>query len=67
MSLAEIQSAIEALPLEERAALMDWLAESQLGGADADSDWRAVGMKAFAAAYCPEDEVYERLMDDASR
>jgi hypothetical protein len=27
MSLAEIQSAIEALPAEQQAALLDWLAD----------------------------------------
>jgi hypothetical protein len=58
MSLAEIQSAIEALPVGQRAALLDWLCELERA---------ASGMQGFGAAYCPEDEVYERLMDDAGR
>jgi len=29
-----------------------------------DDDWRAAGRERFTAAYAPEDEVYERLIDD---
>ncbi|HEY1338954.1 MAG TPA: hypothetical protein VGF59_15670 [Bryobacteraceae bacterium] len=33
--------------------------------ADADAAWRAAAMDRFAAAYAPEDEIYERLIDDS--
>lgn len=32
---------------------------------DSDSAWRAAGRQRFEASYCPEDEVYEQLLDDA--
>jgi hypothetical protein len=34
---------------------------------DSDSAWRAAGRQRFAAPYCPEDEIYEKLLDDACR
>ena len=33
---------------------------------DGDSAWRAAGRRAFEAAYAPEDEIYEQLMNFAS-
>lgn len=33
---------------------------------EADSAWRSSGRLRFESAYCPEDEVYEQLMGDAS-
>ena len=29
-----------------------------------DSGWQTAGRQRFEAAYCPEDAVYERLIDD---
>ena len=31
-----------------------------------DSAWRSAGRERFESAYCPEDAVYERLIDDVS-
>ncbi len=31
-----------------------------------DSEWRTVGRRRFEAAFCPEDAIYEKLMDDAA-
>jgi hypothetical protein len=31
-----------------------------------DAAWRSAGRQRFEAAYCPEDAVYEQLIDDAS-
>ena len=31
-----------------------------------DAAWRSAGRQRFEAAYCPEDAVYERSIDDAS-
>jgi hypothetical protein len=31
-----------------------------------DSEWRTAGRRRFEAAYCPEDAVYEQLIDDAA-
>lgn len=33
---------------------------------EADAAWRSSGRQRFESAYCPEDEVYEQLMDDGS-
>jgi len=30
----------------------------------ADLAWRSAGRERFDAAYCPEDSVYEKLIDD---
>jgi hypothetical protein len=32
---------------------------------DPDSAWRYAGRQRFEAAYCPEDAIYEQLIDDA--
>lgn len=32
---------------------------------DADLAWRSVGRERFESAYCPEDAIYERLVDTA--
>lgn len=32
----------------------------------ADSAWRAAGRERFESAYCPEDAVYEHLIDDTA-
>ena len=29
-----------------------------------DSEWLSAGRRRFEAAYCPEDAVYEQLIDD---
>ena len=31
-----------------------------------DPEWRAAGRQRFEAAYCPEDAVYEQLIDDTA-
>ena len=31
-----------------------------------DAAWRSAGNEAFECAYAPEDNVYEKLLDDAS-
>ena len=31
-----------------------------------DSAWRSSGRERFESAYCPEDAVYEQLIDDVS-
>jgi len=28
-----------------------------------DEDWRLLGLERFAAAYCEEDSIYEKLID----
>jgi hypothetical protein len=28
-----------------------------------DEDWRQLGLERFAAAYCEEDSIYEKLVD----
>ena len=33
---------------------------------DEDGVWRARGRQRFEAAYAPEDDVYDQLMDEAS-
>jgi len=33
---------------------------------DLDLEWRGAGRRAFEAAYCPEDAVYEQLIDDSA-
>jgi hypothetical protein len=33
---------------------------------DPDEAWRLAGLRRFEAAYCPEDAVYEQLIDDAA-
>jgi hypothetical protein len=32
-----------------------------------EQEWRRAGRRTFEAAYCPEDSVYKKLMDDAAR
>lgn len=32
---------------------------------DLDLEWRGAGRQAFEAAYCPEDSIYERLIDES--
>jgi hypothetical protein len=34
-------------------------------GSDSDDAWRSAGRQRFEGAYCPEDVVYEQLLDDA--
>ena len=34
--------------------------------ADEDGVWRTQGRQRFEAAYAPEDDVYDQLMDEAS-
>ena len=34
--------------------------------ADEDGVWRALSRQRFEAAYAPEDDVYDQLMDEAS-
>jgi hypothetical protein len=31
-----------------------------------DSAWRSAGRQRFESAYCPEDAVYEQLIDDTA-
>jgi hypothetical protein len=31
-----------------------------------DAAWRSAGRRVFEAAYCPEDAVYEQLIDDTA-
>jgi len=31
-----------------------------------DAEWRAAGRSRLESAYCPEDAVYEQLIDDAA-
>lgn len=33
---------------------------------DPDAAWRSAGPHRFDAAYCPEDAVYEQLIDDTA-
>ena len=33
---------------------------------DLGDDWPSAGRQRFEACYCPEDDVYEQLMDDAA-
>ncbi|HVY92814.1 MAG TPA: hypothetical protein VHA14_08695 [Bryobacteraceae bacterium] len=35
-------------------------------GSTEDEDWKAAGRKSFAAAYDPDDTVYELLADDSA-
>jgi hypothetical protein len=35
--------------------------------ADPDTGWRLAGRRAFEAAYCPEDSVYDQLTDDTAQ
>lgn len=30
-----------------------------------DSEWRLPALRGLASAYCPEDEIYEQLVDDS--
>ena len=62
MSLSEIQHAIEALTPDEQATLTKWMAERE-DPDDAAAGWRTLGEQAFAAAYAPEDEIYEQLLE----
>jgi len=32
----------------------------------ADLVWRSAGRRRFEAAYCPEDAIYEQLIDDSA-
>lgn len=32
----------------------------------ADAAWRSAGRERFESAYCPEDAVYEHLIDDSA-
>ena len=34
--------------------------------ASPDSAWRSAGRRSFESAYCPEDAVYEQLIDDSA-
>jgi hypothetical protein len=33
---------------------------------DTDLAWRSMGRERFESAYCPEDAIYERLIDDTA-
>lgn len=33
---------------------------------ESDAAWRSAGRQRFEAAYCPEDAVYEELIDDTA-
>jgi hypothetical protein len=33
---------------------------------DMDLAWRSTGRERFESAYCPEDAIYERLIDDTT-
>jgi len=36
------------------------------GPSNSDFAWRSAGLQRFESAYCPEDAVYEKLIDDVA-
>jgi hypothetical protein len=59
-TLAEIEKAIETLPLPERLRLYKDM--PQLIGRDAeDLDWQRLAIEQFFQDDAPEDEVYDRV------
>jgi len=51
----------EQIPAGERLRVVIMWAPS-----GADSNWRSAGRRAFESAYCPEDAIYEQLIDDTA-